>query len=131
MHKRLDELVPSARGLGLDTEEVAPLEYNGDLVRHILEELDKPVTVRNWQTVTARGYSPAELASHLVGLDRDDVLVSPHKDSGVHTAPARCALTVRGRKRLRAIRDRKEFYEKYERAKENAKRAGGVPRPWP
>jgi hypothetical protein len=104
------------------------VEYNSDLVRHILEELDKPANARDWQVLIARGYTQTELASHLLELDRDDLVVTPHKDAGVHTDPARCALTDRGRDRLARIRERTRFYEKYERAKESANRAGNPPR---
>ena len=63
------------------------MEYNWDLVRHILTELEKPAGSRSWRTITSLGYSPKELAEHLVGLDRDDRVVTPHKDPGVHTDP--------------------------------------------
>ena len=100
------------------------MEYNWDLVRHILTELEKPAGSRSWRTITSRGYSPKELAEHLVGLDRDDRVVTPHKDPGVHTDPDRCGLTARGTAQLQAIRKRLKFYEKHERAQEAAKRAG-------
>ena len=101
------------------------MECNWDLVRHILEELEKKPGARDWYTITNRGYSQAELSAHLAQLDGDDLIVTPSKDPGLQTDPDQCDLTERGRAQLRDIRKRTKFFEKYEQTQKARRRSLG------
>lgn len=91
------------------------MDYDSDLVRHILEELDRPPAERSWAHITARGYDPSTIVAHLAELDRNGFIAVPNKTPSLQSDPARSILTPRGNKRLEATRERIKFYSKLER----------------
>lgn len=70
------------------------MNYNMDLVPHILDELDKPIGEKAQEHITNRGYDRAILKWHLDALDADGVILLRKKPSTFAAALAEADLTV-------------------------------------